>query len=71
MSQEDLEYLERRAQQEIGLAQQARRPEVVAVHYALSELYLERLAQKRSEAGPADAIEQVSDERGAGPIAHE
>lgn len=39
----DLDYYERRAEQELELAQRATNPEVVAVHYRLAELYLDRL----------------------------
>ena len=39
----DLDYYERRAEQELELAQRATRPEVVAAHYRLAELYLARL----------------------------
>lgn len=39
----DLDYYERRAEQELELAQRATKPEVVAAHYRLAELYLARL----------------------------
>lgn len=46
MSDTDAEYFQRRAEQEVQRAQQATKPEVVAAHYALSELYLQRVAHE-------------------------
>lgn len=45
---DDLAYFERRAEQELQLAQQAVDPQVVAAHYRLAELYLERLSTGRA-----------------------
>lgn len=44
MTDRDVDYYQKRAEQEIELAQRATKPEVVAAHYRLSELYLARLA---------------------------
>lgn len=43
---EDAAYWQRRAEDELEMAQKASRPEVVAAHVALAEAYLERLNQK-------------------------
>ena len=43
MSQEEREYYERRAEAEIGLAQQAAHRRVVQVHYELAAAYLDRI----------------------------
>ena len=48
MPDDDLAYFERRAEQELQLAQQAVDPQVVAAHYRLAELYLERLSTERA-----------------------
>lgn len=55
MIDRDAEYYQMRAEQEIELAQRATKPEVVAAHYRLSELYLARLA-------PAPKLFEVCDE---------
>lgn len=49
MADDDLEYFQRRAEQEIAAAQWSATTEVVAIHYALSEMYLERLAKRRAD----------------------
>lgn len=49
----DATYYQRRAEQEIELAQRAQDPAVVAAHYKLAELYLERIAQRKRERDPA------------------
>lgn len=43
MSSDDSEYLEMRAEEEIGLAQQATDPRVVQAHYQLATIYLDRI----------------------------
>lgn len=43
MSLEDLAYYERRAEAEIGLAQQARHARAVRAHYELASAYLDRI----------------------------
>ncbi len=43
---EDAAYWQRRAEDELEMAQKATRPEVVAAHVALAEAYLERLHEK-------------------------
>ena len=43
MSHEDQDYLERRAEAEIRLAQQAKHQRVVQAHYELASAYLDRL----------------------------
>jgi len=45
MRPDDISYYARRAEEEIELAAEAPMPAVVAAHYRLSELYLERLSQ--------------------------
>lgn len=37
------DYLQRRAEEEVALSQRATDPAAVAAHYRLSELYLERI----------------------------
>jgi hypothetical protein len=53
MVEEDLSYLEQRAEAELELAQKATDPQVVKVHYELADLYLERLHnnQNRDKGG--------------------
>ncbi len=48
---EDRAYFERRAEEEIERARESADPRSVAIHYALSELYLERIG---AAAGRAD-----------------
>jgi hypothetical protein len=43
MSHEELSYFERRAEEEIALAQQASHQAVVRAHYELASAYLERI----------------------------
>ena len=43
MSQNDLEYYERRAEAEIAAAQRARHQAVVQAHYELASAYLDRI----------------------------
>ena len=50
VSDSDAEYFQLRAEQEIERVRMATKPEVVAVHYTLAELYLERLATMRQSA---------------------
>ncbi len=49
MIEDDASYFQRRAEQEVEQAQRATQPEVVAVHYALANHYLERMAQSKDE----------------------
>jgi hypothetical protein len=58
---DDLAYFERRAEQELQLAQQAVDPQVVAAHYRLAELYLERVSTKRAAelVSAEDSIDEV------------
>lgn len=53
MSQNDIEYYERRAEAEIAAAQQARHRAVVRAHYELASAYLDRIHgdQPRSSGG--------------------
>jgi hypothetical protein len=44
MSQDEVEYLTRRAERQLELAQRATLPKVTAFHYQLASLYLERIA---------------------------
>jgi hypothetical protein len=44
MTEDDIIYLQRRAEAELELAQQATKPEVVAAHHQLAEAYLDRIA---------------------------
>ena len=56
MSEEDdLEYFQRRAEQELELAQKADVPAVVSAHYGLAEKYLDRIS-----GGPADTSAEVA-----------
>jgi hypothetical protein len=43
MSHEDVSYYQRRAEEEIELAQQARHFRVVQAHYQLASAYLDRI----------------------------
>lgn len=49
MTDDDRVYFERRAEQEIERARESSDPRIVAVHYALSELYLERIGAAPDE----------------------
>jgi hypothetical protein len=55
MSDNEIEFLERRASEELDMAQCATKTEVVAVHCRLADAYLERLAALRA-ASEADTI---------------
>lgn len=44
-TEDDGAYYQRRAEEELAQAQRSSIPEVVAAHYKLAELYLERLSQ--------------------------
>ena len=56
MPQEELDYLQRRAEAELEMAQRSESPEATAAHYQLAEAYLDRVeAQKeaaKGEGGP-------------------
>jgi hypothetical protein len=52
MSPEEMEYLERRAEAEIALAQRARHVRAVQAHYELATAYLERI---HGDPTPAEA----------------
>lgn len=43
MSQEECDYWQRRAEEQIALAQQARHRAVVRAHYELANIYLDRI----------------------------
>ena len=53
MSQEEQEYLERRAEAELALAQQSEHSRAVQAHYELASAYLDRIHgdEPRSEGG--------------------
>ena len=53
MSQEEQEYLERRAEAELALAQAAEHKRAVQAHYELASAYLDRIHgdEPRSEGG--------------------
>ena len=44
MTDNDINYYQRRAEAELVMAQQATLPEVVSAHYQLADAYLERVA---------------------------
>ena len=46
MCADDLAYFERRAEEELELAQRSNHPEVVKRHYLLAGLYLDRVYYK-------------------------
>ena len=50
MPQEDLDYLQRRAESELEMAQQSESPEATAAHYQLAEAYLERIEAQKEPA---------------------
>ncbi|MDM7957982.1 hypothetical protein [Blastomonas sp.] len=47
---DDLDYLQRRAEKELEMAQRSETPEVTAAHYKLAEAYLERVEVLRASA---------------------
>lgn len=55
----DLEYYQERAEQEVKLAQRATDPSVVAAHYELSLLYLERVSNLQAKASPARSEDEA------------
>lgn len=68
-SGEDLQYLQRRAEEELEAAQRSTVPEVTAAHYQLAEAYLERIDAKRAApASGGGADEPTGSERGE-PVA--
>jgi hypothetical protein len=52
MSGDDLIYFQRRAEDEIELAQRATHHRVVQAHYALASAYLDRIHGDRPSSGP-------------------
>lgn len=58
MPDDELDYLQRRVETELEMAQRSETPEVTAVHYKLAEAYLERVEALRvsaaDEAGEPD-----------------
>ena len=52
MAGEDLEYYERRAEQEIALAQRADHAGAVRAHYELASAYLDLVHGDSPQAGP-------------------
>ncbi len=50
MSAEDEDYFQRRAEEEVERARQSDDPLVVRFHYALSELYFDRLGGDGAQA---------------------
>jgi len=50
VTDDDRAYFERRAEEEIERARECTDPRTVAIHYALSELYLERIGAAPGEA---------------------
>lgn len=63
MSEEDAAYFQRRAEEELEMAQKATRPDVVAAHVALADAYLERIhvGSPRREYGAGNAEENKND----------
>ena len=51
MSQDDLNYFERRAEAELALAQRARHARAVKAHYELASAYLDRIHGDAAAAG--------------------
>lgn len=51
MIEDDASYFQRRAEQELEQAQRATKPEVVAVHCALANHYLARVADSTIDPG--------------------
>jgi hypothetical protein len=52
MAFDDAEYFERRAEQEIELAQRARHEGAVSAHYRLASAYLDRIHGDSPRPGP-------------------
>lgn len=50
----DRQYFQRRAEEEVNLAQQATHAAAVAAHYALAEIYLEKAGGPQQDASHAD-----------------
>ena len=48
---DDRTYLERRAEDELGAAQEASHPAVVRAHFQMASLYLDRLYRMNAEPG--------------------
>lgn len=71
MSEADSEYFQFRAEQELERAQRATKPEVVAAHYALSELYLERVVIAAGHVAGGAILERGSEAPEGDPSAGE
>jgi len=52
MSREEMDYLERRAEAEIELAQRARHVRAVQAHYEMASAYLDRIHGDTPSSGP-------------------
>lgn len=51
VSEDDVQYYQRRAEEELARAQQAVDPKIVSLHYELAELFLERVSENKGRQG--------------------
>lgn len=58
MPQQELDYLQRRAEAELEMAQRSVTPEATAAHYQLAEAYLERIQAQEAAPGEEDPDRQ-------------
>lgn len=49
--EDDVQYYQRRAEEEVARAQQAADPRTVSLHYELAELFLERVSEIKGRQG--------------------
>ncbi len=57
---EDLQYLQRRAEEELEAAQRSTVPEVTAAHYQLAEAYLDRIEDKQAAPAGGGGAEETA-----------
>lgn len=64
---ENLQYLQRRAEEELEMAQRSTVPEVTAAHYQLAEAYLERIEAKQAAPAGGGAPDELAGPERAAP----
>lgn len=66
---EELDYLQRRAEQELEMAQRSASPEATAAHYQLAEAYLERMEARKAATPSGGGENESADSEDAAPVA--
>lgn len=67
---EEVPYLQRRAEEELEMAQRSTVPEATAAHYQLVEAYLERIEAKRAATASEEGPDEPTGSERAAPAGH-